>query len=115
MKQNKHGAIKVTLDGIRFDSKAESRRYLVLKQMQIEGLITDLQLQPVFILAPRVLFHDAKRYKPALRYFADFAYIKGGARIVEDVKSPHTCKLPAFQIKRHLLKVLHDIDLWIVK
>lgn len=52
-----------------------------------------------------------KRAKPALRYFADFTYIKDGQFIVEDVKSAITRKLASFRNKKHLMKSVHDIDI----
>lgn len=41
---------KVKINDITFDSKKEANRYLVLKQMQNSGLISDLTLQKPFIL-----------------------------------------------------------------
>ncbi|MGP1455872.1 MAG: DUF1064 domain-containing protein [Treponema sp.] len=39
-----------TVDGITFDSMAEMNRYLELKQLERAGIITDLELQPKFLL-----------------------------------------------------------------
>lgn len=109
---SKYGAIKTTVDGIKFDSRAEAVRYTDLKIKQVAGAIKDLQLQPTFILAESVKFDGAKRAKPALRYVGDFSYIENGKRIVEDVKGMET---PAFKIKRHLMKSIHGIDVRVTK
>lgn len=101
--KNKYGAKKVTIDGHVFDSQREGARYLVLKQLQEQGVISGLELQPVFVLAPGVLVPGEKRKRPALRYVADFRYTFKGAVMIEDVKSPATAKIAAFRIKQHLL------------
>ena len=108
----KYKSVRTTVGGITFDSKSEARRYSELRLLEREGQISELQLQPCFILAPSVRYHDVKRLKPALRYVADFEYIEKGIKIIEDVKGMQT---PVFKIKRHLLKVLHDIDVRITK
>ncbi|MCG4607161.1 hypothetical protein L0O74_12605, partial [Bifidobacterium longum] len=52
-----------------------------------------------------------KRAKPALRYFADFTYLKDGVQVVEDVKSVATRKLASYRSKKHMMKSVHDIDI----
>jgi hypothetical protein len=47
---SKYGAIKTEVDGHRFDSKIESKYYTYLKELESEGRIKDLSLQPTFIL-----------------------------------------------------------------
>jgi hypothetical protein len=44
-KKSKHQNIKTLTDGIKFDSKKESGRYLQLKLMQGQGMISELRLQ----------------------------------------------------------------------
>ena len=41
---------KITLDGRKFDSKKESERYLVLKNLEKQGFIKDLVCQPYWYL-----------------------------------------------------------------
>ena len=108
----KYKSVRTTVGGITFDSKSEARRYSELRLLEREGQISDLELQPSFILAPSVRFHDAKRTKPALKYIADFEYMEKGVKIIEDVKGMQT---PAFKIKRHLLKTIHNIDVRLTK
>lgn len=105
----KYGAIKVQIDGITFDSKAEAARYGELKQLEADGHITELMLQPKFELAPSVKLAGSSRATPPLRYYADFSYRDHlGRLVVEDVKGLIT---EGYRIKRHLLKALHGIDI----
>lgn len=103
---------KVVVDGIKFDSKKEARRYQALLLMQRAGEISDLELQPKFELVKGVKFSGDARAKPAVRYFADFAYTDTatGKRIVEDVKSPVTKEKPSYKMKRHMMLAIHGIE-----
>jgi hypothetical protein len=107
---SKYKAVKSVVNGVTFDSRAEARRYHQLLELQGLGEIQDLELQPVFILAPSVKFVGSARAKPALRYFADFKYTQMGEVFVEDVKSEMTKKLPAYKIKKHLMLSVHGIN-----
>ncbi len=98
------------VEGHRFDSKKEARRYQELRYLEQKGVIENLSLQVAFVLAPSVRFDDEPRAKPALKYVADFVYSEGGRRIVEDVKSGATAKAAAYRIKRHLMKAVHGIE-----
>lgn len=103
---SKYGNRKTIVDGITFDSKAEAKRYSVLKLLERAGEITDLQRQVKFELAPPVRLGG--RGRPALRYIADFVYQQDGQQVVEDVKGVITA---AFRIKRHLMKAIHGIEI----
>jgi Protein of unknown function (DUF1064) len=110
---SKYKAVKTTINGIKFDSKAEARRYSELKLLEREGQISGLELQPSFIIAPSVKFAASKRAKPALKYIADFAYTDfQGNKIIEDVKGMLT---PAFKIKQHLMMSVLGIDVKVTK
>ena len=100
---------KVVINGITFDSKKEGKRYQDLKILQRAGQIHDLQMQVVFELVEAVVLDGRK--KPAMRYVADFTYMQSGLKIVEDVKSCATRRLPAYRQKKHLLKVVHGLDI----
>jgi hypothetical protein len=100
-KKNKYNAKKTTVDGIVFDSKAESKRYEFLKAMEAAGEISDLETQPRY-----VFFVNGQRicaYKP------DFRYVEEGETIVEDVKSKAT-KTRDYSIRKKLLKALYGIE-----
>ena len=100
--------------GLKFASSREADRYLELKLLERAGHISDVRLQPAFVLAPAARLGPSKRLKPALRYVADFSYSEKGSpeTIVEDVKGVETA---VFRIKRHLMMTVHGIDLRIVK
>ena len=98
----KYRAKKQTVDGITFASRAEASRYMDLKLLQQAGKVYDLRRQVPFVLAPAVLIRGAKRKSPALRYIADFVYMRDGERVIEDVKGAMT---QAYRIKRHLMAV----------
>lgn len=103
---------KVVVGGIKFDSRKEARRYQDLKLLERSGEIKDLELQPIYHLIKGVKFSTDKRAKPAIRYIADFAYTNAitGERVVEDVKSPATKKLPAYRMKKHMMLAIHGIE-----
>ena len=111
VKRSKFNSSKVEKVGIKFDSQKEYKRYIELTAQMQRGEIQDLQCQVKFELAPKVKIAGEKRAKPALRYYADFTYLKDGVQIVEDVKSVATRKLPSFRSKKHLMKSVHDIDI----
>lgn len=99
---NKYRNIKTTVDGYKFDSLKEARRYETLKLMVKAGEITELLLQPKFDL----IVNDVKIGK----YIADFRYREGvsGSYIIEDVKG---IKTPLYRLKAKLVKALHGIDI----
>lgn len=100
---SKYNAKKVIVDGITFDSKKESKRYLELKQMQENGEIHDLQLQVPFELIPsfEIVIDGKKRKRRKMQYIADFVYYIGNVRIVEDVKGRKT---DVYMIKKKLFE-----------
>lgn len=85
---SKYGNKKTIIDGINFNSKKESERYLVLKDMLKNKEITDLQLQPKFLLQDSFKYGNETIRK--IYYIADFSYKKDGKLIVEDVKGKKT-------------------------
>jgi hypothetical protein len=92
-----------TADG--FDSKKEAKRFKELELMQRAGVIRNLTKQSPFNLLPS--FKDKQGItERGIKYVADFVYfdIEKGSLVIEDVKSPFTKKLPAYIIKRKLVK-----------
>ena len=112
-KRPKYGNKKIEIDGIKFDSLKEAKRYQELLLLQRAGEISDLELQPKFELIKSVKFADTDRAKPAIRYFADFAYtdVLTGKRIVEDVKSKITRESPIYRMKKHMMLAIHGIEI----
>lgn len=103
MRYNKFHAKPTTLDGHRFASKAESRRYTTLKLMERAGEIKDLKLQPTFELQP-AFQKDGIKYQ-AIKYVADFSYFDNHHKktVIEDVKSPAT-KTPVYRLKQKMFE-----------
>jgi len=81
-----------------FDSKKEHKRAIELKLMARGGIITALQEQVTFELQPA--FKCNGKTERAIKYIADFTYIKGTQKIVEDVKG---FKTDVYKIKRKML------------
>jgi len=93
----KYRAIKTPCaGGHTHDSKAEAARCDDLRALEDMGHIVDLEFQPVF----RVEING----KLMCKYIADFAWWKGEARIVEDVKGMTT---PVFNLKKKLVEATH--------
>lgn len=98
--KNKYNAKKVTVDGITFDSKKESKRYLELKAMEKSGSIQNLQLQVPFILI------EKSKYGRSIKYVADFVYNRNGSKVVEDVKG---VKTPVYKLKKRIMAEKYGI------
>ena len=108
---NKYKNKKVQIDMYVFDSIAESRRYKELVLLERAGKITELQLQPKFLLQESFR-KNGKTYRK-IEYIADFQYEENGKIIVEDVKGKET---EAFKIKRKLFEKRYmGLELRIVK
>lgn len=75
---------KVMIDGHLFDSIAEAKRYKELKLLEKAKQISNLELQPHFLLQGSFK-KNGKTYRK-VEYIADFKYIENGRMIVEDVK-----------------------------
>lgn len=93
--RRKFGNIPTVVDGIRFDSQAEARRYGELLILVRAGAITDLAVHPRYVLT------DGPR--PPV-YVADFAYVEQGRQVVEDVKGGKATQTPAFRLKAKLFR-----------
>ena len=98
-KRNKYGAKKAKSGDIVFSSKKERRRHTRLLLLVQIGAITNLELQPRFLLMPAFRFMGKAVRKT--EYVADFAYDMGGKHIVEDVKG---MKTPVYRIKAKLFQ-----------
>lgn len=108
---NKYRNKKVIVDGEEFDSKKEGNRYKELKLLLKAGKISNLELQPRFLLQDG--FKKNGRTFRKIEYIADFKYIENGKTIVEDVKGMQT---DVFKIKYKIFeKVYPDLELRIIK
>jgi len=81
-RRNKYGNKITVIDGIKFHSQKEGRRYQQLKLLEQAGVIHNLIRQPAFILTA----HGVKICK----YTGDFYYIEDGKLVIEDVKGKPT-------------------------
>ena len=99
-KYNKYGNSKVIVDGFKFDSKKESKRYQDLRILLKAGKIENLELQPRFLLQEKFIFAGKAHRK--IEYIADFQYldIERKIIIIEDVKG---FKTEVYKIKKKLL------------
>lgn len=97
---SKYNNKKVVCDGITFDSKAERDYYLYLLDLKQRRVVTDIQLQPSFLLQEKFR-KNGKLYRE-ITYKADFevTYADGHVEII-DVKGMMT---KDFAIKRKLFE-----------
>ena len=122
IKRSKYGNRKVTIEGINFDSEREAKRYLILKEYQNKGDISDLKLQVVYELIPAIkelktvalktkTIQKEVTIQQAITYRCDFTYIKDEKLIVEDVKISPKMLPPEYKLKKKLLRYVHGIDI----
>ena len=110
---NKYKNIKTTVDGFTFDSKGEANRYQELLLFQRAGEISELNIQPKYILQES--FKKNGKTHRAIAYIADFEYNDKILKryIVEDFKGMET---EVFKIKRKLFEKRYpDLELRLVK
>lgn len=108
---NKYKNTKIVVDNIKFDSNLEATRYKELKLLLRAGEISNLELQPRFLLQDS--FKKNGRTFRKIEYVADFQYIENGKTIVEDVKGLQT---DVFKLKHKIFeKVYPDLELKIIK
>ena len=119
-RKSKYGNKKVAYDGMEFDSKKEMYRYIRLKSMQEEGLISDLRMQVPFEIIPAVYEEETIQLKTkdktvtkcvqrAVYYLADFVYRdKEGNEVVEDAKGMRTEK---YLLKKKMMRAFLGITI----
>lgn len=105
---SKFRAVPTVVDGVRFDSKAEARRWVELQQLQAAGQIRKLRRQ--------VRYELPVNDQVVARYVADFVYQRAVGdywdEVVEDVKGVET---PMFRLKAKLMRAIHGIDIAVTK
>jgi hypothetical protein len=107
-KQHKYHAQPVTIDGHRFDSTLEARHFQALKIAAEKGWISDLELQPQFVLQEKLRLPSGKIQR-AIVFKGDFRFKRDGLDICVDSKGFET---PMFKIKRKLFRVKYpDVHL----
>lgn len=104
-KTHKYRAERFSLDGIRFDSKAEANCWARLKIMERAGEISGLERQTAF---PFVVNGET-----VFTYRADFTYRdRDGRRHAIDVKGYDT---PMSKLKRRIIEAARDITIEVVR
>jgi hypothetical protein len=98
---SKYGNNKVIVDGIKFDSKLEARRYIELKLLEKAKIIKDLNLQVPFELIPS--YKKNGKTIRAAKYIADFVYYDNEKekQIIEDTKG---FKTEEYKLKKKLFE-----------
>ena len=100
---------KTVCNGIKFDSKKEADRYVVLNLLQKAGKISDLQVQVPFELIPSQKVDGLTVERPCV-YKADFVYRENGKLVVEDTKGyKKGTAYSVFSIKRKLMLQIFGI------
>lgn len=123
---HKYGAKATVVDGIRFASQKEAKRYGELKLLMRAGHIRELRLQPRYALCPLVIERaDARdvnagipspRRVPVANYVADFEYEESdrGFRsvtwrlVVEDTKG---FKTDTYLLKKKWFEAQYGIEI----
>lgn len=116
-RRNKYHNCKTKYNSMTFDSIKERDRYIFLKGAESNGVISNLELQPTFELIPKITEKIIKHLKTKdkvedkfiqhpITYTADFAYVKDGVKVVEDVKaSPKPYAIDeVFKLKEKLFR-----------
>jgi hypothetical protein len=94
---NKYRNQKTAVDGIVFDSKKESRRYLDLKRLQQQGEVLSFERQVSY------------KFACGVKYKLDFqVYWKDGHVSYEDVKGVVT---PVYKLKKKMMNHEFGIDI----
>lgn len=106
-----------------FDSTNEWRRFVVLKDAERSGKISNLQRQVTYTLIPKqekdVVIHlktkdkiEKRMVTQKVTYTADFVYVKDGETVVEDFKGQPNDRWP---LKKAMMYYFHGIDVREVK
>ena len=106
---HKYHAKPTVVDGIRFASQKEARRYGELKLLEKAGKIDTLELQPVFELElfSRGEFHKLGTYRGDFKYW-DKADTATPVEVVEDVKG---FKTPLYKWKKKHVEAQYGVQI----
>lgn len=105
---SKYRAKPTIVQGIRFASHAEARRYQALRLLEQAGTIRQLKLQPRYPL----VFKGKHDLVHVGAYVADFWYLQvNGAverPVIEDVKGVRT---PVYKLKKKLVEGIYGVTI----
>ena len=115
MSRSKYGAVPTVVDGIRFASKAESRRYQELRLLAAAGRIRGLKLQPRYKLYAN-LGGEADKPVAVCVYVADSEYEELHGKIwvltTEEIKGFETA---VWKLKRKFFRACYGRDIRVIK
>lgn len=100
---NKYRNRRVEVDGVKFDSAKEARRFQDLWLLEKSGVIKGLDRQKRYVFELNGVRIGS--------YVADHTYTENGKFIVEDVKSEFTRKLPMYRLKKKMMKAFFGIEI----
>lgn len=95
---SKYGNIRTEAAGMKFDSRREAMRWMVLRLEERAGEIRDLKRQIVYPIVVNGLH--------ICDYRADFVYVKRGELVVEDSKGFTTRE---YKLKAKLMLAVHGL------
>lgn len=98
-----------TEEGV-FDSMREYKRWILLREREEKGEISNLERQVMYQLMPRLTDENGKFLYHPIRYYADFRYTDNttGKVVVEDSKG---MKTPEYKIKKKLMYWQYKIQI----
>lgn len=103
-KKSKYNAKTTVVNGVKFDSKKEASRWVVLQGMEQLGAISGLQRQVKYELIPKQLDPvTGKVRERACSYVADFVYYDADGRLIVEDSKGMAKKTPEYIIKRKLM------------
>ena len=113
--QSKYRNKPTVVDGIRFSSKAEAKRWDELRMLEKAGEITDLKRQVAFPLYG----FSVDGQKIVGKYVADFTYRGDAAAphaavVVEDVKGGRATMTDTFRLKAKLFEANYGFPITII-
>jgi hypothetical protein len=95
---SKYGNIRTEAAGMKFDSRREARRWMVLRLEERAGAIESLQRQVVYPIKVNGIH--------ICDYIADFVYEREGEIVIEDSKGFRT---DLYRLKAKLMLACHDV------
>ena len=110
---NKYHAQKTEVDGIKFDSKKESKDWKELCMLEAAGGISNLRRQVPFVLQEGYTNNQGKKIRPII-YLADFVYEKDGKTYVQDSKGGKATQTDVFKLKRKLFEYKYPEYIFVI-
>lgn len=102
-RRNKFNAKPCVIDGVRFASQREGKRYVALRQLERRGEISMLRCHPKFNLL--AWGGGLERPEKIGIYTGDFEYFvpETGELVLEDVKAPPS-RTEAYQLRKKIFE-----------